>query len=682
MAKYSKKQKKEESPISDSLYSYISQKFDDAKADRTTWTDKQIKYHKLRMRIKKSKTFPFVGCSNIRMPTAEIKIRKVKAAIYNVLFGIRPIVQAVPPPSGRFETALKIEKFLDHLLCDVIEIQKKAVVAIDQELEQGFYILKPYWRFEVNKRQEEFDLGDISIEEAKFLYSGSTTKEDIVGFLKQKYDVDNNDKIAAENDTELYKVADKIMAGETDFDFYLQDVLFDIPDVALVSPEHCYVPAETGWNPQDAQCIIHEFFMPLQQLKQKSEWAGWDIDGIKEINDYKSQEVDYQKEQNKDLQEGITRLQNSSELVRIWEYYGWYDLNGDGVKEKVVITCAPDFQKVLRKMGLPFYNGKYPFVKLFYELTDDRWYSHRGVPEIGEDIIKEIDVQHNMKIDQQTIRNAPMFVYRSGMINPNLVQMIPNQAIPVNGLQPLRDTIDVLNNSNSNVEFSYVQEQQILEGKLEELYGQPDYNLQSQINRRQPRTLGEVQLQSQSMQTTFSLDASLHTMQFTELVNFIWDLWCQYGSDDYEFNYFGENGWEKIKLTKEEIQGRYKISIRGNDKNTNPQERMQKAQQILLTLSSPSLLQSGVIKAPQMISALKRFYQYLDVENWEELINTQIEPPQPPPVGSLIKPNFDSLTDAEKSQVLQSVGVSPDAQGRMMEKEREVIGMMRGKANG
>ena len=68
-------------------------------------------------------------------------------------------------------------------------------------------------------------------------------------------------------------------------------------------------------------------------------------------------------------------------------------------------------------------------------------------------------------------------------------------------------------------------------------------------------------------------------MQFTELVNFIWDLWCQYGTDEYEFNYFGENGWEKIKLTKEEIQGRYKISIRGNDKNTNPQERMQKAQQ-------------------------------------------------------------------------------------------------------
>ena len=62
----------------------------------SAWENKQDKWHRLRMRIKKPKNFPFKGCSNIRMPTLDIKIRKQKAALLNVVFGIRPIVQVSP----------------------------------------------------------------------------------------------------------------------------------------------------------------------------------------------------------------------------------------------------------------------------------------------------------------------------------------------------------------------------------------------------------------------------------------------------------------------------------------------------------------------------------------------------------------------------------------------------------
>ena len=327
-------------------------------------------------------------------------------------------------------------------------------------------------------------------------------------------------------------------------------------------------------------------------------------------------------------------------------------------------------------MGLPFYNGKFNFVKLFYELTDNRWYAHRGIVEMAEDLIKEIDIQHNMKIDQQTIRNAPMFLYRAGQVNPNLIQLIPNQAIPIRGMQPLRDTVDVLNNTNPNAEFSYVQEQQSLEAKLEELTGQIDYTLQSQINKRQPRTLGEVQLQAQNVQQVFALDAGMFVEQFTELFDFIWDLWCQYGSDEYEFNYFGQNGWEKIKITKEEAQGKYRVVVRGNDRNTNPQVRMQKAEQILLAIKEPIFIQSGVITPTQQINGIKRFYQYLEVEEWEELVNTQWQPPPPsppPPAGQIVKPKYEDLPEGEQIQVAESLGLQPDIHGRMMKKNEDLL---------
>ena len=109
------------------LVSEIKKLVEDSIGMTSTWEQNQVKYHKMRMRIKKAKNFPFVGCANIRMPTVETKIRKLKAALNNVIFGIRPIVQVIPSPGSNWQTAIKIEKFLDHLLMDVIKIKDKCI---------------------------------------------------------------------------------------------------------------------------------------------------------------------------------------------------------------------------------------------------------------------------------------------------------------------------------------------------------------------------------------------------------------------------------------------------------------------------------------------------------------------------------------------------------------------------
>lgn len=666
--------------LNDEIFQYVDDKVESSTADTSTWAENQVKWHKLRMRIKKAKTFPFIGCSNVRMPTAETKIRKLKAALVNVVFGIRPVVQVIPPPSGNINTAMKIEKWLDHLIMDVLNIQPKAVMAIDQELEKGFFILKPYWRTEITTRQETYSLSDLSLEEVMQLYHLDTSPEDIKKALMVRLEVDTSDLVFTDNEEAIEKAVLEILDGKDTIKVELQDVIYNAPDVALCEPEKIYVNTDCGVDPQGAQFICHEFFLPLHCVKYNVKHKGWNAAILNELDEFQKKDINDTRstlESEKDTYEGITRLKNPNSSVRVWEFYCWYDINDDGIEEKCVITALPDFSRIVKKQTLPFSNGKFPFVKLYYELTSDRWFAHRGIPEIIEDIIKEIDVQHMQKIDQQTIRNTPMFVYRAGMVNPNLVQMIPNQAIPVNGLNPLRDTIDVLNNNNPNVEYSYEREQMLLESKVEELIGQVDFTLQSMINRRQPRTLGEVQLQNQNMQQVFSLDASMHTSQFTELFNFIYDLWSQYGDEQVEFAYFGQNGWENIRLTREEIQGKYKIVVRGNDQNTNPQVKLQKAQQILMAVTNPLFLQTGVITPLHIANGLKYFYQALDIQNWQELINAQpqpIQPPQPTP-AQIIKPDFKSLTDAEQAQILASAGVRPDPQGRMLNKQQELIQM-------
>lgn len=655
------------------LFTTIDKNIQQAKADTTVWANNQAKFNRIRMRIKKPKTFPFVGSSNLRMPTAEIKIKKLKSAVYNVIFGLRPYLQAIPGPTGNFETAMKIEKFMDHLLDNKIRIKEKGIIAIDQTLERGMFVVKPYWKYQSNTRIEEFEVEDLSLEEAMFLFDGNTSIDDVVQYLIDKYDVDMSDKVADSNFIALENAAKEILSAKMEVKFSVEDVLCDYPDVALVEPEKIYVPSTTGVNPQSAAWICHEFDMNFDEVKACAEYKEWDIEGINEIGGY----VDYDSRnltmQQLDMKEGIDRLNGPNNIVRIQEWYGWMDLDGDGRKEKVCVTIAPDFKKVMRKIGLPFDNGKWPFVKFYYELTTDRWFSHRGIVEIAEDLIKEIDIQHNMKVDYGMTNLSPTKLYRAGMVNPNLLTGAPNQAIPVRGSNPLNDTLSVLNNHNPNIDFSYEREQQILESKVEELIGQIDYTLQSQINRRQPRTLGEVEMQQQAANTVFTLDSDMFRTQFSELFEMIWELWCQYGNDQEEFMYFGENGWEKIRLSKEEVQGKYRFTVRGNDQNTNPNVKLQKAQQVIQTVTNPVLLQTGVITPPQIIAGLKRFFQTLDIEGWEQFINIQPPPPpQPPPVGTIVEPKFDDLMEGEQAQVLASLGIKPDIQGRMLQKDMEV----------
>jgi len=182
-------------------------------------------------------------------------------------------------------------------------------------------------------------------------------------------------------------------------------------------------------------------------------------------------------------------------------------------------------------------------------------------------------------------------------------------------------------------------------------------------------------MQSQGMQNMFTLDADLFRMAFEELFNWVWELWCQYGDEEYEFAYFGRNGYEPIKMTKEETQGKYKISIRGNDQNTNPQVRLQKTQMITQMQSNPVALQTGVISPINIANGYKMALQEMDIPNWEELvmppemIAQQMQQQQQMPQTQDIRIKPKDLTDAEIAQILQSRKIQPDIQGRALKSE-------------
>lgn len=633
---------------------------------------KQERFYRLRMRMRdKKKTYPFDGASDLRQPTADIKIRKAKAAVHNLIFGVRPVVQAIPSPGGNPQKAEAIAKFLDHLIMDVIRFSKKGLILIDQTFEKGMYFAKPYWKTESTTRLETLKAEDFSVEEITMMVDPDVPDEMKHEALKTHLEADMSERVAGDNEEAIDGVLKKIKNGETEISVTLWDEIYDAPDVGLVSPEFLYVPTNTPFDIQDAEFLCHEYCLPLRKVKANKE-KGWEVDDVDDLTNYNSYDDTTLTGFLKDRREGVERLRKTND-VKIYEIRAWYDLNGDGYPEKCIFTYLPDFHKLARKISIPFKSGKWDIVKSVWEVLDDRFYASRGIVEIIEDIIKEIDIQHMQKIDQQTIRNNPMFVYRVGMVNPNLVKFMPNQAIPVKGTLDLKNVVDVVNANNPNVEFSYEKEEQILLGRCEELLGQMDFSLHNQINKREPRTLGEVNLQQQNMNTTFSMDSSVFIDTFSEIFSWIYELWCQYGKDEVEFAYFGtDNKAETIKLTREEIQG-YKIVVRGNDQNTNPQVRLQKAQAVLQGVLNPVALQTGVVTPAQIVEGYKEYYQQLGVDHWERFVNAQPQPmPQPGQGPQPINPKFSDLADGEQAQILAKHGINPDMEGRMLKKQVEL----------
>lgn len=660
----------------DDFFVEIERRITDAENECSTWRTNQDKWHRMRMCIKKTKTFPFTGCANLRLPTVETKLRKAKSAIVKVIFGQRPIVQAIPTPAGNLQTASKIEKWVDHLIMDIMAIKRKAIIAIDQSMEKGMELMKPYWRTDITTRIEEYSLKDIDLQEAMWIFDPATPPEAITKELAMRLEVDMNPLVAEDNEKELRKVMNELLEAKHVFNgtdkikCTLKDVQYNYPDTALASPEFVYVPADSKAFPQDCRMITHEFLLPYDEVRRNVELKNWSAEAVNNIEAAKTQDIFETTEYTKRIREGLDCLKNNSGMVKIWETYMYYDLNGDGFQEKCVFTFAPDFGQTFRKITLPYDNGKFPFVKFVNELTDDRWYSHRGIPEMIADLVREIDTVHNQKTDSMSLRNAPMISYRAGVVNPNLIKFAPAQAIPRHD----PDDILMVNNTNLNSDFSYEKEQMILESKIEELVGQVDFSLQSMINRRQPRTAFEVSQQQSSMQTVFSLDVDLYTEAFSELFNMIWDLWCQYGSDQEEFSYFGENGWEQIRLSREEVQGKYKLILRGNDQNFNPQVRQERANQIMMATLNPVALQMGVVQPQNVYNSYKKFYQTLDVPNWQDFITDpqmlqQMNPPKPPPPP--VKMTMDDMTPAEKAQVKGAYGIQPDIQGMYIKDQED-----------
>jgi len=231
-----KRKEKEESKNKAELFDELYGVVEDAKNNSSTWAEKANNYYRLRMRHKKTKTFPFPGCSNLRLPTIETNMRKAKAALMALFTNVKPRVMVIPQSQEYMSQANKIEQFLDWLADVKIKLMDKLAVITDMMLQHGFSLAKVTWKMEDSTYTETIKVDDLSVEEAQLVFNSQITDEQLAQFIIKKTNVDMSETVSDENMEAVLEAVKKLRAGKDNIKLTLKDELYNAPDVIPCDP--------------------------------------------------------------------------------------------------------------------------------------------------------------------------------------------------------------------------------------------------------------------------------------------------------------------------------------------------------------------------------------------------------------------------------------------------------------
>ena len=274
------------------------------------------------------------------------------------------------------------------------------------------------------------------------------------------------------------------------------------------------------------------------------------------------------------------------ELVLLHEVCVWYDVNGDGIEERCIITY-PDSNpsEVLRFIELPYDHGQWPYTLVKREFNDPGVYTSRGIPALEEDYQVGISTALNQAVDNGTIVNTPQVVAKRNILtNIKNQRYVPGEYVEVNG-----DINQYQIRQNANFsQHTLFQQAQYLKSWSDQRIGNITAGLSTANNlpgmgEGGRKTKAEIDLISNLQGETQSLDLQIFQMQMARVYYQIDSLYEQFGNWE---EVISLTGMPPLKITRKEIQGKYNMIPNGRLENTNPAFRAQKAYNLMRIFGS------------------------------------------------------------------------------------------------
>lgn len=582
------------------LIKHMKAEVDLAISQREEFITKQNKWYRKRYGIRPKATFPWFNASNLHIPVQDKMIRKLKPEYVGVAYNTMPMCELSTEDIEKMEIGEQASWQFDYLLRTRMDIFPETVLLADKMLGKGFCLVKIIY----DRQTESVPIKVTKTEAQKELRKNLTNPADadiltnpakmemLIQVLCNTYGFDREDEA---DYGKMVSICQALYSDTEAVEFCVDEVKYDAPRWIVLDPEDVIVPSdcESIFDLEKARWICHRYNISPEDLLAGALSGKWDRDWVDDIldsrgiydEDLRKSKVDglvstvptakiSQALWQRNAREGLTQVDYKSRNITINEICMWYDSDGDGKEERHILDFCEDSPKNAgRFIRYPYNMLMWPYAKVIFELADNRHYSPRGVVETLDPLASALNVQHNMKINRQTIASTPSLMYAPGKINPDNMRFIPGQAVPV--VPPVNQNAMWM--AAPNTDMSFLQEEAALKGYCEEYMAANDYGVQRQGGGKATAT--EINSNASSRVGIRQLDIQIFQQSLKEIYKRTWSLWMQFTTES-EFTFLSSDG-QPQKIEKQLLMANFHYQPMGKFGASDPTLKAQIAQRNL-----------------------------------------------------------------------------------------------------
>ncbi len=629
-----------------------------ADQDRADWTEKQRILLEQRRGIRKPKVVPWVGANNDSWPVTDGVIRRWKPGIVSLILDADPIAYFRAKKPDHIEPARSAQAFWHWKFSKIKDVRRTAFYLADLVAQHGLAYTHEGWDYHIERecrivRTEELFPGGV---QAALDRANAAIAQDNAALAQaiQQGQADpataptplmQPEEFVRETLLAEYRLGDQgnemeqveratqaILQGAPYVKLYYHRVERDTVAWAALTPLNVVVPSRCT-DVEYADFISIVFHMTADDIRSKVRDGVFTAEGAARViermrtsrqGDSRDRDSDFDSTTSSsrtaiqdvlDDIDGIETRHTRSEpgTEPIWKVYTRLDIDGDGIRERVILWYHAPTSTVLSLTEYPFPFPEWPVTPYEFEHNDKRPYQARGIAEMLSVFQKQVNRLHNARLDAIQIVLSPMFTVRSigGQINRN-IRFRPGQFIPVQApgdFAPVQHDISSL--------FQFLQEENFTKTLAEQYVGVYDSSITDALSPAERRTATEVESINASITNTFGQDAALFQTSFAKSTQKLWKLWVEFGPPE---EYFRVTGEEQPRLArKHEIAHDYDIEPAGTPANTNKALALSRARE-MIQLFSPD--QTGLINKHYLY---KNYFDLTDRELSKLIVRTETE---------------------------------------------------------
>ncbi len=399
---------------------------------------------------------------------------------------------------------------------------------------------------------------------------------------------------------------------------------FDGPRVEFVQTEDLLIVGGEG-DVDRADAVIHMQYLSASELWTLVDKGVFDAEEVEKViasgPDLQASDTTGSIKQERTEIAGQGSLDVSYDLdrYRILEAYIRKDVDGSGINSDLVVWVAPTSRAQLRATYLYriSQSGRRPFaVADFHRRTDTNM--PIGLVELTYTLCKEIDAQHNMRVDFGLLSTLPFGFYRaSSSMAQERIPFEPGALIPLDNPQA-----DVYFPNLGNRTSFGMQEEAALYQQIERMTSVSDLSLGVLGAQGAARTATGARVVAGESNTNLDIYLRRLNRGATKLYQGIFEMLQARLPEGFQFRLLGDDGsnyWGTVR-SREEIQGNYDFKLEAASANSNRQVQIDAAQQVYQMTSNPLDIQLGIITPLERFEAIKNYLQAIGVKNYSKFM--------------------------------------------------------------